>query len=241
MGLELDPVNFVAPTVPVLEELFQDRHIFDKDVDFLREGIFATPQTPWVKSPQEIKGCLASAVNSMFTCNVLSQCKTRLDLPGFASLYYFPPWHPIAQYRKSRPSMIIIPRSGLDFNGNVPHSFNRGARSDKAKQKALSAVRPLDMAIWRQKTARIFRSALFEANSTRVDGVYVVMARRVPTNLEALELVSRFLKMVSNSDLSWASRPSKAFVKNMGHLTHTLLQKKIQPPREFLEKRMWVK
>lgn len=236
MGIALDPSRPVAEPVPIMEEIFDDEHIFARDLDELKKP-FVTPQTPFAQCAQELKGSAAPAVNALFAWQLITTCRTRLVIPDQATLYYFPAWHAVAQFRKSRPAITIVQNSGLEYNGNEPELLCGQKISKKAK-----AQKPLDKAVWRQTTSRKFRRALFDEMSKRTvpDGLYVIMARRVPSNEEAAAMMGQFIDSVASADLSWATRFPKTLKANYRKLEQALLQKKVEPPQLFLDRNAWL-
>jgi hypothetical protein len=148
---------------------------------------YITPRSPFAKTPQEIKGIYSPFVQhayeycANYTAPVVYKCH------HFDGTFY-PPWHIIAQGRKSRPAIFFIHKSE-QFNGNDPEVKQT---SDDRTSKV-----PTDYAVWRNDIRKKYRQAFFDvyfADSSNVDGVYQLRTKRVPENKEELAELKRDLE-----------------------------------------------
>lgn len=231
MGHILDPANLIAKPVPILEQIFNDQDLFDSSEKFASptKHLFVQPESKWAQSPSQIKGLNSNLVASMFSNQLLRRCGTRQEHLPIASAYYFPPWHPVSQGRKSRPALVALRGPGEQFNGNEQAQAYLKARKSK------KSMNPMDYAVWRVKTARLYRKALFA--HCQQDGVYVFTMRRVPTSEEAHRIVSQFVEKVGRCDLRWAEKQQR--LMNLAKVDELLEQLNYQPTEKHLKREFW--
>lgn len=176
---------------------------------------YITPNSPFVKTPQEIKGVYSPFVQhayeycAAYTAPVLHRCRL------FDGTYY-PPWHIISVGRKSRPAIFFIHR-GEKYNGNEP----------EIKQTAddLNSKVPTDYAVWRNYVRRQYRNVFFDvfnADRTNVDGVYQLKTIVVPEGGEDLvEMQSElevFMKKAQrqyNQPMPWVAKTNSKVKKEI--------------------------
>lgn len=258
MGRFLDPKNPIATPVPILEEIFNDSDLYTKSSADVVPSKFhpVTPESEFVNSPRDIRGCNSLVVNTIFEKHILRRCGTWQNFGNTACVYYFPPWHEMCQTRRSRPAMVGVRSNGLPFNGEN----NKYVEKFKELQKKSNAgkngpgfksVNPMDYAMWRQASVRIFRQALFNAFyhtnftspvrssngiPTYLDGMYFVTFKKVPSQEEADKLMLKFLTKVAKSDLKWADKPLSL---NLANLERTILRNKHPVIPKFTSRGDW--
>lgn len=231
MGHILDPAHPIAKPVTILEQIFDDQNIFDSSENIFAptRHPFVQPETSWAQNPSQIKGLKSTLVASMFSKQLIRKCGTKQEFLPIASAYYFPPWHPVSQGRKSRPALVALRGPGEQFNGNEE------ARAYLKARKSQKSMNPMDYAVWRVKTARLFRKALFK--HCQHDGVYVFTMRRVPTAEQADKIVSEFVQKVSQSDLNWAEKQANSL--DLANMDDLLEQANYQSMEKRLKREYW--
>lgn len=188
----------------VLERYFGDAGLYARAAHEFHYGASAhkplvTPATPVRAGP--LRGTHMLFAQLLFTAGLLRRCRARCVLPGqLGTLYYFPPWHPVAQARFSRPAFVALRGRGEVCNGAAPRFTPRNGRS----------MNPLDYAVFRGLARKRFARAL-QAAWTReprvplVDGVYVVQINRVPRPGQADAGVRAALEQFARSGHAWAA------------------------------------
>lgn len=258
MGKLLDPKHPIANPVPILEEIFNDSDLYTKPSADVIPSKFhpVTPDSSFVGSAKDIRGCNSLVVNAIFEKHILRRCGTWQNFGNTACVYYFPPWHEMCQTRRSRPAMVGVRSNGLPFNGEdneYVQKFKEIQKKSNAGKNGpgLKSVNPMDYAMWRQASVRTFRQALFNAFyhpsftsserssdgiPTYLDGMYFVTFKKIPSQQEADKIMLKFLNKVAKSDRNWADRPLGL---NLTNLERTLMRNKHPVIPKFTRRTDW--
>lgn len=258
MGKLLDPKHPIANPVPILEEIFNDSDLYTKPSADVIPSKFhpVTPDSSFVGSAKDIRGCNSLVVNAIFEKHILRRCGTWQNFGNTACVYYFPPWHEMCQTRRSRPAMVGVRSNGLPFNGEdneYVQKFKEIQKKSNAGKNGpgLKSVNPMDNAMWRQASVRTFRQALFNAFyhpsftsserssdgiPTYLDGMYFVTFKKIPSQQEADKIMLKFLNKVAKSDRNWADRPLGL---NLTNLERTLMRNKHPVIPKFTRRTDW--
>jgi hypothetical protein len=195
------PPHFSSPRrydASVLDAVFQDRN-----KQYLQDQITATfgsknrkflvPTSPEAvnggllpASPQAIRGVPIFLVQLAYAQRFLHSVPVASDGPNFRG-YYFPPWHFVSLARKTSPALIMTYGPGKEYNG-APEYTRQAAM---IAQRQMLTKNPFSYAFSRKQTMQALRQALWKAITRdpghAVDGTYFFVAKRLPTDSQALE------------------------------------------------------
>lgn len=175
--------------------------VLPKELAKSKANCYITSNSPFAKSPQEIKGVYTPFIQHSFDYGDRFQSPIYYRCKHFEATY-FPPWHILALGRKSRPSILFIHKAS-QYNGNQPVC-------KQSPYDCCSKI-PTDYAVWRSNIRKNYRRVFFDvffSQADRVDGLYRLKILRVPENEEELEEVKQNLVKLMRLTVSKCKKSS---------------------------------
>lgn len=222
-----------AVPVPILEQFFDDADLYTRPNDTLKTPTpYVTPSSPFAQSPRDLKGVQSDVLGKVFSAHMLRNGPLFMAKSTHA-IYYFPPWHPVALARRSRPGIVLCFSEGHEHNGaELPkYPLSQTLKSGRSRN-------PFTYAFWRGKTKRLFKRLFWNAwasASNPRDGLYLLIIDRIPNNpKQTEEALDVFMKKVTAlKDFNWVGNHVKQF--QVGRLNRTLLSKHYAPVKVWPE------
>lgn len=172
-----EPQSFDPLGPAILDQLFDDTDYAMVDKQILNLGLKlekqVLPTSPGAHSTRDLRGVLCQALEYGFKYKFLNI--SPVHNCRFFTAYYFPPWHFLAHFRKTRPSFVGLTSGTQQFNGNAEMKASR-LLTRRSKN-------PSDYAFLRGEIRRQTRLALWTSlrlQPQSVDGVYLFFSRMYP-------------------------------------------------------------
>ncbi|KAA8899901.1 hypothetical protein TRICI_006271 [Trichomonascus ciferrii] len=231
----------------IIDNIFDDENLFnDRSPAGLTDELYksgktqpyATPESPFAKTANEIRGVHSPFIERFFAQRHLTQVPTVYSCPYYVA-YYFPPWSYVSAGRKSRPALASLYLRGQQHNGVAVNKM------DYKPTVVHRSKNPIDYAYWRVYISRSLKHALFTTiNSTpeAPDGTFLFRSKRVPTNQAELQshmdrTVKNAINMVNSKDqLQWVDRLN---AKNSWPQLNSRLSSKFKPPAKIYSRAQW--
>lgn len=211
-GWELTGTQDTA-VVPLLEKVFNDADLYTRPLHTFHFGqsatkTYITPETP--VDPTILRGAHAVFVQGMMANGFLRSCQSRYRFPNnLGTLYYFPPWHPAAQARFSRPALVVLRQRGAECNGKTPVFKSKLGRS----------LVPFDYAVFRNLASRRVKLGLKTAWTKQnvVDGLYVMQISSVPGSIDFMPALKTLAKSSLKAKIKFDAKKWDAQLKRLRH------------------------